>query len=91
LDAAWTGKRSLDYRLYTLVGYAFGLLVAIFMARQFQVAQPALLYLVPSVIGSLLYRARQTDTIKDVWEGVPLQYTRLDTGMGENHLGEEIV
>ena len=91
LDAAWTGKGSLYYRHYTLAGYVAGLVAAICMARSFQLAQPALLYLVPSVMGSLLYRAWQTDTVKDVWQGVPLQYTRLDTGTAAVRLGEEMV
>eukprot|EP00045_Choanoeca_perplexa_P014538 m.171759 g.171759 ORF g.171759 m.171759 type:complete len:344 (-) comp16712_c0_seq1:1516-2547(-) len=91
LDAAWTGKGSINYRLYTLLGYATGLVAAIFMARYFQLAQPALLYLVPAVLGSLMYRAVQFDTVKDVWEGLPLQYTRLDSGVAIGILGGEIV
>eukprot|EP00730_Choanoeca_flexa_P002216 TRINITY_DN10955_c0_g1_i2.p1 TRINITY_DN10955_c0_g1~~TRINITY_DN10955_c0_g1_i2.p1 ORF type:complete len:348 (+),score=67.72 TRINITY_DN10955_c0_g1_i2:279-1322(+) len=78
LDAAWNGKNSINYSQYALAGYVVGLAVAIFMARYFALAQPALLYLVPSVLGALLYRAHVTQTLGEVWEGTLLAYTRLD-------------
>ena len=56
-----------SYLNSSIVGYVFGLLAA-FCANEFSHrGQPALLYLVPSVIISMLYTATKNEDLNDIW------------------------
>merc|ERR1719245_10465 len=53
----------------SLIGYLVGLITATVMVDITGLAQPALLYLVPSVILSVLVRAKRKNLLKKVWNG----------------------
>jgi hypothetical protein len=54
---------------YTLGGYFFGLVAAFVGNSLSGHPQPALIYLVPGVIGTFAYKAWQMGKLKEVWQG----------------------
>ncbi|RDA85114.1 hypothetical protein CP532_2040 [Ophiocordyceps camponoti-leonardi (nom. inval.)] len=56
------------YFYAVLAGYVFGLMVTLAMLLVFQQGQPALLYLVPSVLGSLSATALWRGEMGDMWK-----------------------
>eukprot|EP01127_Copromyxa_protea_P003137 TRINITY_DN13001_c0_g1_i1.p1 TRINITY_DN13001_c0_g1~~TRINITY_DN13001_c0_g1_i1.p1 ORF type:complete len:343 (-),score=90.40 TRINITY_DN13001_c0_g1_i1:38-985(-) len=58
---------STPYFNNTLVGYFVGLATTIFVMHTFQAAQPALLYLVPTCLGSSLYTAFSLGDFNALW------------------------
>jgi hypothetical protein len=64
--------RSLCRRGYywaTVVAYAVGLAMANAAVYIMQMGQPALLYLVPCVLGTMLFLAWQREEVADLWNG----------------------
>lgn len=55
------------YFTATVVGYGLGMLVTLSMLLIFKRGQPALLYLVPGVLGSLYLTALARGEFKDIW------------------------
>ncbi|BFU20786.1 signal peptide peptidase family protein [Entamoeba histolytica HM-1:IMSS-B] len=55
------------YFITTLLGYCFGLVLTLFVLWNFKVGQPALLYLVPSMVIPFLIYAYYSKTIKTVF------------------------
>ncbi len=51
-------------------GYSIGLFVAFASSAVFRVAQPALVYLVPGILISLVLRAQATGTLNEIWHGM---------------------
>lgn len=52
-----------------MVGYAAGLFMANSAAYIMQMGQPALLYLVPSCLGTMVYLGYRAGELHDLWEG----------------------
>jgi hypothetical protein len=52
-------------------GYIVGILASIGASQWFGAAQPALLYLVPAVLGPMILRARHFGHLKELWVGFP--------------------
>ena len=52
-----------------MVGYAIGLLMANAAVYIMQMGQPALLYLVPCCLGTMVYMGHKAGELKDLWEG----------------------
>eukprot|EP00638_Chattonella_subsalsa_P003841 CAMPEP_0117765326 /NCGR_PEP_ID=MMETSP0947-20121206/20037_1 /TAXON_ID=44440 /ORGANISM="Chattonella subsalsa, Strain CCMP2191" /LENGTH=237 /DNA_ID=CAMNT_0005587943 /DNA_START=375 /DNA_END=1088 /DNA_ORIENTATION=+ len=52
-----------------LIGYVIGLLLSGLASAIFRAAQPALLYLVPCVLGPLVYQAYKKSNLKELWNG----------------------
>ena len=48
-----------------------GILASIGASQWFGAAQPALLYLVPAVLGPMILRARHFGHLKELWVGFP--------------------
>ena len=62
-----SNKSTYSYLNSSIVGYVFGLLAA-FCANEFSHrGPPALLYLVPSVIISMLYTATKNEDLNGIW------------------------
>jgi hypothetical protein len=59
-----------------LAAYVFGLALAVYCSREWNMAQPALMYLVPAVIGSMVWQAQQHAMLRTVWHDVPEQVDR---------------
>jgi len=59
-----------------LAAYVLGLALAVYCSREWNMAQPALMYLVPAVIGSMVWQARQHAMLRTVWHDVPEQVDR---------------
>lgn len=57
-----------------LFGYAVGLLAANVAVEYFQTGQPALLYIVPVTLGSVLYRSYQSGSLKHLWRALPAMH-----------------
>lgn len=57
------------YVWYALAGYAVGLVCALAAGILSQSPQPALLYLVPSTLGPVMFLAWLRNEVKEVWEG----------------------
>jgi minor histocompatibility antigen H13 len=55
------------YFLSTFAGYVFGLFLTIFVMHTFKAAQPALLYLVPTCLGSSFLVAFLRGELKELW------------------------
>lgn len=53
-----------------MVSYVVGLVVSVVAGIASGEGQPALLYLVPCVLGTLLGKAWHMGKLKDVWHGV---------------------
>jgi hypothetical protein len=68
------------------VAYAVGLATAIAVARYFHSAQPALLYLVPAVLGALAWHARREGLWPQVWSGSLLEEAEGDLEAGAARL-----
>jgi hypothetical protein len=51
-----------------LFAYAVGLMLANLAVSYFSTGQPALLYIVPLVLGSILYRASRAGTLAQLYE-----------------------
>ncbi|KAM4065202.1 signal peptide peptidase domain-containing protein [Hirsutella rhossiliensis] len=64
LGAAWFRK---PYFYAAMTGYALGMVCTLAMLLIFKQGQPALLYLVPGVLGSLVVTALARGEMKDVW------------------------
>jgi len=59
------------FHITSVVGYAIGLAVCGFFLVVLQLAQPALLYLVPSTIGLVALVAWKKGMLNDIWVGLP--------------------
>ena len=62
---------SKGYLPMALLGYALGLLVANLAVDYFQAGQPALLYIVPLTLGSVLSRSHKSKSLRDLWRSLP--------------------
>ncbi|GLE01957.1 hypothetical protein PINS_up010795 [Pythium insidiosum] len=62
-----------NYFRTVAIGYAVGLGLANVAVSVTQVGQPALMYLVPTCLGSLLLRSRSNGDFRAMWRGVGLQ------------------
>ncbi|PRP83635.1 signal peptide peptidase-like 3-like [Planoprotostelium fungivorum] len=62
VDTKW-GTR---YFRVSFFGYLFGLISTMYIADIFNAAQPALLYIVPSLLGSIVYRAHKRGELKQL-------------------------
>ncbi|CAN6481998.1 unnamed protein product [Victoria cruziana] len=56
------------YFVSSFIGYSVGLTLTIIVMNWFQAAQPALLYIVPSVIGSVAVHCLWNREVKELWE-----------------------
>lgn len=54
---------------WSLLAYTTGLCLAFYCSFTFQHAQPALLYIVPCVLGAISARARYTGRLRGLWTG----------------------
>ena len=52
-----------------MVAYAIGLFMANAVVYLMQMGQPALLYLVPCCLGTMVYIGYRAGELKDLWEG----------------------
>ncbi|KAJ4778240.1 signal peptide peptidase [Rhynchospora pubera] len=57
------------YVWYALAGYTVGLVTALAAGILSQSPQPALLYLVPSTLGPVMFLAWLRNEVKEIWEG----------------------
>ena len=64
-----TYKTSSNLFMYGLIGYVLGLILAFYIGSISGHAQPALIYLVPGVMIPIAFRAWQTSTFLEVWNG----------------------
>ena len=54
---------------YAISGYTTGLFLAFACSYIYRVAQPALIYLVPSILTPLVLRAKSKGVLNEVWHG----------------------
>jgi hypothetical protein len=66
---AVSGKRGVGYFGVSLLGYVVGLVMSIACSNIFHAAQPALLYLVPCVLGPIVTKAARAGHLKLLWGG----------------------
>lgn len=59
--------RAGGYYTATTLGYAFGLLIANCALHLFKTGQPALLYIVPCILSTMIWRAKREGEIKQLW------------------------
>jgi signal peptide peptidase-like protein 2B len=71
-------KKSNVYFLTSVLAYAVGLLLCAGVLAYTHVGQPALLYIVPCLLGTALFVSDRKGDLKDMWEGVPENYQYLD-------------
>ena len=69
VSALITSRKGGDVFEWSLFSYSLGLCLAFYCSFTFQHAQPALLYIVPCVLGAISIRARQTGRLKGLWSG----------------------
>ncbi|KAK9032607.1 hypothetical protein V6N11_056867 [Hibiscus sabdariffa] len=77
------GKES-QYFKSTFLGYTVGLVLTIVVMNWFQAAQPALLYIVPSVIGFLAVHSLWNGEVKPL-----LEFDESKTAVGKQEGGED--
>jgi len=68
-------KGNLDYFRISMVGYAIGLLCAIIAAFVYRIAQPALLYLVPSTLLPIVIFSWNRKQLWQLWSGSLIRYS----------------
>ncbi|KAL3822118.1 hypothetical protein ACHAXA_011896 [Cyclostephanos tholiformis] len=74
------------YYFPVMVGYAIGLFMANAAVYIMEMGQPALLYLVPCCLGTMVYMGRRAGELGDLWEG-PRAIRAADALMyGEAHV-----
>lgn len=66
---AGSGRKGVGYFGVSLLGYVVGLVMSIACSSLFQAAQPALLYLVPCVLGPIVTKAARAGHLKLLWGG----------------------
>ncbi|XP_020241074.1 signal peptide peptidase-like 1 [Asparagus officinalis] len=64
-----TSSKGYKYIWYALFGYAVGLVSALAAGILYQSAQPALLYLVPSTLGPVIFLSWLRKELNELWEG----------------------
>ncbi len=62
------GNASRTYYFGSLIGYFLAIIVTVIVMLVFDHGQPALLYLVPGVLGSVLVNAFRQGEFKQLWE-----------------------
>jgi signal peptide peptidase-like protein 2B len=72
------------YFAAAIAGYAVGLTMCEIVVGTLHVAQPAMIYLVPGVLGSMCLMAHKRGELPDLWEGIAPGHERLDD---DDHLG----
>lgn len=74
-----------------MVAYAMGLLIANAAVYIMETGQPALLYLVPCCLGTMMYMGHNSGELTDLWEGprVILAADRLMCGETQVENAEE--
>lgn len=63
-------NKNRSYFKNALYGYTIGLLTAQFFATIMRVGQPALLYIVPSILVYIFIHAYKNNELKDIWNGI---------------------
>uniref|UniRef100_A0AAV1T6Y5 PA domain-containing protein n=1 Tax=Peronospora matthiolae TaxID=2874970 RepID=A0AAV1T6Y5_9STRA len=72
------------------VGYAVGLALANLAVTITQMGQPALMYLVPTTLGTLIVASKRNGDFNDMWTGVGVDETRRSgQGSGYRAVGSE--
>jgi hypothetical protein len=83
--AAATTPTTPSYFRTTFVGYLFGLTLTIIIAFYSRVAQPALLYLVPSILLPLIFVAWRRGQLSVMWDGIGLLPKKKDVEGGNGN------
>ena len=65
----WRDTATLPLFRTAVLGYASGLAVVMFASRVFTAAQPALLWIVPAMLGPLAWHARAQGSLSALWLG----------------------
>lgn len=65
----WVDMTTLPLFRTTVIGYASGLAIAMFASRVFSAAQPALLWIVPAMLGPLAWHAHAQGSLSELWFG----------------------
>eukprot|EP00252_Welwitschia_mirabilis_P010364 TRINITY_DN23598_c0_g1_i1.p1 TRINITY_DN23598_c0_g1~~TRINITY_DN23598_c0_g1_i1.p1 ORF type:complete len:377 (-),score=36.72 TRINITY_DN23598_c0_g1_i1:1016-2146(-) len=68
-DSKFTVARNSKYAWHALSGYATGLVAALSAGVLTRAPQPALLYLVPSTLGPVIFTAWNRSELKELWNG----------------------
>mmetsp|Transcript_5382 Transcript_5382/g.11874 ORF Transcript_5382/g.11874 Transcript_5382/m.11874 type:complete len:163 (-) Transcript_5382:44-532(-) len=61
-----------------LGGYTVGLILCEIVVGELHVAQPAMIYLVPGVLGALCLMAHRRGELQDLWVGIESTHARLE-------------
>merc|ERR1711871_530307 len=67
----YTERAGNGYFPMIAMGYAIGLCLSMVAMEATDTGQPALMYLVPCTLGPTLIRSLKSDTLTELWEGLP--------------------
>eukprot|EP00035_Acanthoeca_spectabilis_P030232 m.8494 g.8494 ORF g.8494 m.8494 type:complete len:383 (+) comp4066_c0_seq1:505-1653(+) len=71
-DTSSCRLRGRSYFMHSLCGYVIGLFLAIIFSERYNVAQPALIYLLPMTFGPTVVLALSRGDFSDMWHGISL-------------------